>query len=205
MRSLIPACLLYLAGCGSGQSNTIVIADISGVVAGAQTLRATSYLNGKREQDPAEIDSSETRLAIRLPTGSLGDYRLDIDALGADQCSFAVGSGEATLSGQSQVELSITLSPLPGGIHVCGITVQTSGHGEGWVGSDPDGIRCGVQDGSCFAQFQQNSLIKLGANPRIDSSFVGWAMGCSGLALCMVTLDGPKSVLATFEIKTPSD
>ena len=72
--------------------------------------------------------------------------------------------------------------------------VTKSGSGAGTVTSSPAGIECGV---SCSALYEQGTPVTLTATPSPGSTFTGWSGDCSG-ATCTVTMDGAKSVTATF-------
>jgi hypothetical protein len=78
------------------------------------------------------------------------------------------------------------------------LTVTKAGTGDGQVTSTPDGINCGY---SCSEFFLENSSITLVASPDGNSTFTGWSGACSGFGNCMVTMDTPKSVTATIELK----
>ncbi len=187
---------LCVCSCGSGANGgTVIIVTLTGVDSNTRTLRATSYLDGRRELFPVE-ESGVTQFGIRLPAGSTGTYRVDIDALGDDRCSFAAGRGEQAIGDQSVVELTVPVRPLD--VPTCGLTVGTLGAGQGWVESVPAGIRCGSQYDTCFAQFQQGAPVNLRANPEIRASFDGWSMGCAGTGGCQVVLNTPITVSAAF-------
>ena len=72
--------------------------------------------------------------------------------------------------------------------------------GEGTVTSSPGGIDCGS---SCSASFNTGSSVTLTATPAAGWSFGGWGGSCSGTGSCGLTIDGPKSVSATFSPPPP--
>ncbi|MGA8489818.1 MAG: alkaline phosphatase family protein [Terriglobales bacterium] len=77
------------------------------------------------------------------------------------------------------------------------LAVTLSGSGQGSVTSNPSGINCGQ---SCSAGFDPGTEVTLTATAVANSSFVGWAGGCSGTnATCTVTLSASKQVTATFD------
>jgi hypothetical protein len=89
-------------------------------------------------------------------------------------------------------------SPAPGYV----LTVSTIGTGSGSVTSDPPGIDCGETDGPCAAWFPAGSSVVLNPSAWIHdttgSVFAGWGGACARWVPCVVTMDSPKSVTATF-------
>ena len=76
------------------------------------------------------------------------------------------------------------------------LAVSRIGPGSGSVTSAPEGIACGS---GCAATFPGLSQVILTATPDAGSRFAGWAGGgCLGTESCTVTMDGAKSVSATF-------
>jgi hypothetical protein len=80
------------------------------------------------------------------------------------------------------------------------LTVDASGgSGSGTVTSSPAGIDCGS---TCSKVFPSGSQVTLTATPAAGSVFEGFAGGgCYATARCTVTLDGDKTVTATFDKK----
>jgi hypothetical protein len=72
--------------------------------------------------------------------------------------------------------------------------------GSGTVISSPAGIACGT---TCGATFTTGTNVTLTATPDLGAVFTGWSGGvCSGTATtCQVTMDGDKTVTATFLLK----
>jgi hypothetical protein len=75
------------------------------------------------------------------------------------------------------------------------ITVTKTGDGE--VVSDPSGITCGT---TCMAEFAPLSSVTLTANAAATTAFDGWGGDCAAEQsnTCALTMDGPKTVSATF-------
>jgi hypothetical protein len=78
------------------------------------------------------------------------------------------------------------------------LTVTTNGNGT--VSSIPVGIDCGM---TCSHDFNQNTFVTLTATSSFGSSFTGWNGACTGTGSCVVTMDGDKTITATF-IQTPT-
>ncbi len=76
------------------------------------------------------------------------------------------------------------------------LTVSKSGTGSGTVASTPAGINCGTD---CEQAYDPNTGVSLTATPAAGSAFSGWSGACSGTGGCSVTMDGDKTVVATFQ------
>src|SRR5262249_13445121 len=74
------------------------------------------------------------------------------------------------------------------------LQVSVFGDGQGTVSGSS--IDCGL---SCLAIVPENAVVTLIATPGLRSAFVGWGGECSGVANCVVTTSGIKSVTATFQ------
>ena len=73
------------------------------------------------------------------------------------------------------------------------VTVTTSGTGT--VTSSPPGIDCGAQ---CQSAFPTGSTVTLNAVAPPGWALAAWGGDCSGRGACTLSMDGPKSVSATF-------
>jgi hypothetical protein len=65
----------------------------------------------------------------------------------------------------------------------------------GTVKSEPSGIDCPP---TCSMEFDESSRVTLTATAARGSAFLGWSGSCAGRDACAVTMDGAKSVVATF-------
>ncbi|MCC7368660.1 MAG: hypothetical protein IT306_09565 [Chloroflexi bacterium] len=74
------------------------------------------------------------------------------------------------------------------------LTVTKAGNGSGTVASQDGAITC---DPTCSSS-TVNGTVTLTATPASGSVFVGWGGACTGVGVCSVTVDGDKSVSATF-------
>ena len=78
------------------------------------------------------------------------------------------------------------------------LTVVRAGLGSGEVSSTPPGIACGLD---CTQDFAEGTTVRLTAAPSPGSALVGWSAGCTVTeAGCDVTMDGPKTVTALFDL-----
>jgi hypothetical protein len=75
------------------------------------------------------------------------------------------------------------------------LEVSRTGSGSGQVTSSPAGIICG---GDCSETYDYGTVVTLTAVADTGSTFAGWGGACSGMGSCVVTMDGAKSVTATF-------
>jgi uncharacterized protein YkwD len=78
------------------------------------------------------------------------------------------------------------------------LIVTISGAAGGSVQSAPDGIDCGQNCGYYFAPGQ---VVTLTAVTDACTAFTGWSGGgCSGKQACVVTMQGPTSIVANFAL-----
>jgi Divergent InlB B-repeat domain/WD40-like Beta Propeller Repeat len=79
------------------------------------------------------------------------------------------------------------------------LSVSIEGNGSGTVTSSPPGIDCGSD---CREVYAPGTGVTLTATPSGNATFAGWSGACSGTATtCTLTMDGPRSVTATFTKK----
>jgi hypothetical protein len=76
------------------------------------------------------------------------------------------------------------------------LTVTASGNGR----VNSQGIDCGDD---CSEVLPQGKVVTLVATPEQNYYFVGWGGACSGTADCTLTINGDKSVTATFSPAIP--
>ena len=68
------------------------------------------------------------------------------------------------------------------------LTTATAGTGSGSVGLNPPG-----------GTYSHGTVVAVTATPAAGSTFTGWGGACSDSGACSVTMDGAKSVTATFD------
>jgi hypothetical protein len=83
------------------------------------------------------------------------------------------------------------------------LTIVKAGTGAGVVTGAAGLINCG---NACSAVVKQGSVATLMAAASAGSIFSGWSTNCSPQVgnPCNVTMDGPKTVTATFQPTPPS-
>jgi hypothetical protein len=114
----------------------------------------------------------------------------DIAAAGTAQVS--VANPDGAVSGT----LSFTIAAGPA-VPMYSLTVARDGNAasRGTVTSNPAGIDCGD---TCSASFAKDGTVTLTASTRGNAVFAGWSGACTGTGACTLTMDGNKSVTATF-------
>jgi hypothetical protein len=76
------------------------------------------------------------------------------------------------------------------------LNVSSAGTGAGVVTSSPSGVSC---PDNCSQAFPAGGSVDLTAIADSASAFDGWSGACSGSSMvCTVTVNGPRSVVATF-------
>jgi hypothetical protein len=78
------------------------------------------------------------------------------------------------------------------------LTVEVGGHGSGTVTSQPTGIDCRKDGGTCAATFDDGTQVTLTAAPDAGMEFAGWSGGCSGGGACALAMNADRSAGADF-------
>ncbi len=106
------------------------------------------------------------------------------------------GTGPCTLKLQHAAQVTASFAPAGGGGATQPLTVAVTG--DGLVSSDPSGVTC---PGTCSASFAEDTRVTLTAIASRGHVLQGWGGACAGTPglVCQVTMDGAKSVTATFE------
>ncbi|HEY7477535.1 MAG TPA: triple tyrosine motif-containing protein, partial [Actinomycetota bacterium] len=103
------------------------------------------------------------------------------------------GTGTCVAFLFSNATVTATFAPVT---PVATLTVAKAGAGSGTVTSAPAGLDCGLD---CSEAYVSGTAVTLTATPGAGSVFTGWSGGgCSGTALCAVTLTADVTVTATF-------
>ena len=138
------------------------------------------------------------------PTGS---YRIEWEPI---PVTYVSPAETQTLGDRDTIEFNLTCSRTGGGEPnpedkvaeaVCTVsttsqyvlTVSKNGSGSGTVSGS--GISCGSD---CSEAFNSGTSVSLSVSPAAGSTFAGWSGACSGNGSCNVTMNGDKSVTATF-------
>lgn len=98
---------------------------------------------------------------------------------------------------QASQTVTLVVNPAPGFT----LTVTKAGTGTGTVTSAPAGIDCG---NTCTATFAAGTQVTLTATAASGSTFSGWTGACTAAGSCTVTMDGNKTVTASFTLANPT-
>lgn len=103
------------------------------------------------------------------------------------------GQGTCKLNIDGNRSAAATFTQIPANQQL--LTVSVSGAGS--IVSNPAGLSC---SSTCSYPFANNTAVSLVATPMPGNTFMGWAgEGCTGKGSCMVTMNVPKSVTASFQ------
>jgi hypothetical protein len=80
------------------------------------------------------------------------------------------------------------------------VPLIVSKSGTGTIASNPPGIAC---EPVCSASFTVGSTVTLTASPASGWIFGGWGGDCGGTGACVLPIDGPKAITATFREQPP--
>ena len=79
------------------------------------------------------------------------------------------------------------------------LNISKAGSAAGLGTVTGNGINCGA---TCSASFPSGTVVTLQqSHPANTSTFAGWSGDCSGLGVCSVTMNGNKTVVASFNRK----
>jgi hypothetical protein len=79
------------------------------------------------------------------------------------------------------------------------ITYTKAGTGSGIINFAPTGSQASCST-SCSNTYATGSVVTLSAAPAAGSTFTGWSGGCTGTAVCQLTMSAAKAVTATFKV-----
>jgi uncharacterized repeat protein (TIGR02543 family) len=103
----------------------------------------------------------------------------------------------------SELGSHVVLASMTDGIYVQEkplVSVTTVGGGA--VGSTPAGFSC---RGSCSKRYFYNDSVTLNATPDSGYVFNGWSGACTSTTACVLSIDGAKTVTATFGLDPTGD
>ena len=120
-----------------------------------------------------------------------------VSGLAAGDCTVAAAQGgDASYESAPLATLTFPISPNSGSFS---LVVARVGDGQGHVTSSPSGIDCGS---FCASNFLSGATVTLTAVAAPGSAFAGWTGACDGLGPCVVSMQGPRNVWATFTLFT---
>jgi hypothetical protein len=167
---------------------------------GRQQLRRSARIR-RALGDDAGVAATRHNLAVARPglafLGPLGALPLATLPLVILALVLASGGGAAAWFISHHHHHPSKVPPPSGDLT---LEIEFAGQGGGYVESEQQpGINC-IAD--CSARFRAGTSLTLIANKDADSTFVGWSgEWCNGLGTCYVKMDGPRHVVARFELE----
>jgi uncharacterized repeat protein (TIGR01451 family) len=122
-------------------------------------------------------------------TGTLSPHAAATGALITNTATITGSNDIATGNNRAEAAFSVLAT----------LHVTRTGTGGGSVVSSPAGITCGVD---CTEALGFGTAITLTSTPAAGSTFTGWSGACTGRNACVVTMNGAKSVTATFTLNS---
>lgn len=192
---LLALCALSQSSCGN--DGTVINVTVAGNKGDIVSLQPVISLDGKSSKQIASVTTRLDALSLKLPEGTRGHVRIELEATGTSTCIIAQGIAEFDAAGEVQIDMPITLVYLPS--QICPLTIELGGQGKGKVTSDPVGIDCGD---TCRAKFSIGYRVHLVATPDENSYVASWeGTDCVG-STCDLTLKTPLRIIAQFSPKT---
>ena len=85
------------------------------------------------------------------------------------------------------------------------LSVTKTGSGTGSVSTADSTINCGPTCTFQSHSYPTGTVVTLSASPESGSTFTGWSGGgCSGAGTCIVSVTTATSIVATFDLSTPT-
>jgi uncharacterized protein (DUF362 family) len=177
----------------SGELTISRTGDMSDEVTVAFAIAGTASAGVDYTALPASVTFAASQSVAPLPLTPLDDSLVE----GSETVTLTLtaGPGYAIDASRAAATVTITESDVPV------LSVARAGAGSGRVTSAPSGIDCGS---TCEASFAPGTAVTLAAAPQPGSVFTGWSGACSGTGACAVTMDGSRSVVASFALLTLS-
>ena len=171
-----------------------VTANFTAIPAGSSVLSVTKTGLGSVTSLPVGIDCSGTCNAtftngtsVTLTAAPVTGYYF---AGWGGACS---GQGTCTLTINSNQTATANFAQIPSGNPLLTITVT----GGGTVATNPSGMTC---SSTCSYPFPTGTAVSLIPSANTGQTFMGWTgEGCIGRSSCLITMDSPKTVGATFQ------
>ncbi len=160
-----------------------------------QTFALTVSMTGN-----GTVTSSPAGVACPTDCSQIYNYgtMVTLTAAAATGSTFTGWGGACTGTGACTVTIDAAKTVTAAfTLNMYTLTVAKAGTGSGTVTGT--GISCGAD---CTETFNFGTGVTLTAAPAAGSTFVGWSGACTGTGACTVTIDGAKSVTATFNIQT---
>ena len=156
-------------------------------------LDSDTLLGVSTAPDSITFDSSNWSQARTITVSAVDDAVLETP-IHQDTIVHALDSTGGAFSGGIAVP-DVTVDIVDDEVPMTSLEVVLVGVPFADITSLPAGITC---PGACNAMFELQSIAELIANTVDAGQFFGWGGACSGRADCILVLDEPKRVIATF-------
>lgn len=191
----------WSGACSGSESCTVsmdasksVTANFTQIPTGSSVLSVTKTGLGSVTSFPVGINCSGTCNAafangtsVTLTASPVTGYYF---AGWGGACS---GQGTCTLTINSNQTASANFMQIPTGQQLLTVTVS----GGGSVSTNPPGLSCNT---TCSYPFPTSTAVSLIPSANTGQTFMGWTGGgCIGRSSCLITMDSPKTVGATFQ------
>ncbi len=191
-------------------------AGIRGTVSAANSLVGSADIDRVGVQEPSVLSNSD--YLAHTPGWDNGAI-LDAGAItwgsGGSGAAGLIGSNNSVLGATANQGNTMTFQAVAGNSRIVvgrdldrivtiierlpRLSVRLAGTGAGAVGSAPAGIACGSD---CTETLVHGTVVTLTAAPATGSTFTGWSGACTGVGTCTVTMNGARSVTASFAANT---
>ena len=173
--------------------------DVAYVTDQEQPLQVTAADGVLANDEDSPGDPLSAQLLSGPDGGTLalaadGSFRYEPTAGFAGVDSFVYRARDA-YGNEDDARVRITVRPR--------LQLSKAGDGAGRISSEPPGIDCGSSCTSDRMHVEPGTSVTLTATPDPESLFSGWGGDCSGTGACVITIDGPTSVSATFALADP--
>ncbi|MGH7343824.1 MAG: InlB B-repeat-containing protein, partial [Candidatus Rokuibacteriota bacterium] len=175
------------AGACTGSGACSVTMDAAKSVTATFTLKEYGLSVSTNGTGSGSVAANPTPVNGTYAHGTL----VAVTATPAASSQFTGWSGACTGSGGCSVTMDAAKSVTATfTLKQYSLSVSMNGTGSGSVTANPPG-----------GTYNHGAVVSLTATPAVSSQFGAWSGACSGSGACSVTMDGAKSVTATFTLK----
>jgi uncharacterized repeat protein (TIGR02543 family) len=182
-------------GCAASGSNPVCVVTMDGNKNVTATFLQQDFTLAVTRVGSGTVTSNPTGIDCGLDCASLfaGGTPVTLSAVSGPGWTFVGWEGACTGTGDCNVTMNTDLSVTAVFQELYTLTASRSGSGT--ITSTPSGINCGFD---CTEDYLLNTQVTLIVTPDPGWGFSGWSGACAGTGACDLTMNGPKSVNATF-------